>query len=46
MLLVLFLAAQVAAWWLVPSWSARLLVLLVSLLSLPVVRVLLSDRPV
>ena len=42
--LAIFLVVQVLAWWLLPSWSARGLVLLVSLFLLPVVRVLLFDR--
>jgi len=40
----IFLATQVLAWWLVPSWGVRLAVLLLSCLLVPVVRVLLFDR--
>ena len=43
-MLALFLVVQVLAWWLLPSWSARGLVLLISLFLLPVVRVLLFDQ--
>ncbi len=45
-LLVIFLAVQAVVWWFVPEWSARLWVFLLSLLILPVVRVLLYDRSV
>jgi len=40
----IFLVVQVLAWWLLGSWGARGLVLLVSLFLLPVVRVLLFDQ--
>ncbi|MGD9955546.1 MAG: hypothetical protein AB7V23_05720 [Candidatus Nanopelagicales bacterium] len=43
-LLVLFLGVQAVVWWFVPDWAARLWVFLLSLLILPVVRVLLFDR--
>ena len=42
--LAIFLVVQVLAWWLLPSWGARGLVLLVSVFLLPVVRVLLFDQ--
>ncbi len=43
-LAALFLGVQALAWWFTPVWSTRLLVLLVSVLVLPVVRVVLFDR--
>lgn len=45
-LLVILLAVQAVAWWFVAEWSARLWILLFSLLFLPVLRVLLYDRSV
>ncbi len=43
-LLAIFLVVQVLAWWLYPSWAIRLGVLLLSVLLLPVVRVMIWDR--
>jgi Flp pilus assembly protein TadB len=43
-ILVLFLAVQVAAWFLFPSWTARFAVLALSVLLLPVVITLAFDR--
>lgn len=43
-LLVLALAVQVVAWWLVPSWAGRAVVLVLTLFLLPVARVLIFDR--
>jgi hypothetical protein len=40
----IFFVVQVLAWWLLASWGARGLVLLVTLFLLPVVRVLLFDK--
>ena len=45
-LLVILLGSQAVAWWFVPQWSARLWIFLLSLLILPVVRVVLFDRAV
>jgi len=43
-LLVIFLGIQVVAWVFLPDWWARFGVLLVSILVLPVIKVLLFDR--